>query len=203
MKKIFDYLSHLLIYARAMAKWLVLSVIVGLLCGLLGLAMFLAAGASWVALKAPKPSDLQARAAGARFYSQIAVIVLFAAVSAYGHFLIAPTMAPELGIVRWICAILCVVAVVASLVFGRNGRDLHAFIAQSVAALALTFLLAASMFPNLVVAAAGSAGPSITVATAASSDLALAWMTGIACIGVPLVLVYHFLVYRAFRGRVE
>ena len=38
MKKIFDYLSHLLIYARAMAKWLVLSVIVGLLCGLLGSA---------------------------------------------------------------------------------------------------------------------------------------------------------------------
>ena len=34
-----------------------------LLCGLLGLSMFLAQGASWLALKAPKPSDLQARAA--------------------------------------------------------------------------------------------------------------------------------------------
>ena len=34
-----------------------------LLTGLLGLAMFLAAGATWIALKAPKPSELQARAA--------------------------------------------------------------------------------------------------------------------------------------------
>ena len=59
------------------------------------------------------------------------------------------------------------------------------------------------MFPNLVVASAGSVGPAVTVATAAAGDLTLAWMTGIACIGVPLVLFYHVLVYRAFRGRLE
>ena len=34
--KIRDYLSHLLIYARALAKWLLVSSIVGLVCGLLG-----------------------------------------------------------------------------------------------------------------------------------------------------------------------
>ena len=28
-------------------------------------------------------------------------------------------------------------------------------------------------------------------------------MTIIACIGVPLVLVYHFLVYRSFKGRLK
>ena len=28
-------------------------------------------------------------------------------------------------------------------------------------------------------------------------------MTVIACIGVPLVLVYHVVVYRTFRGRVK
>ncbi len=41
MKKIFDYLKHLLLYARAMAKWGVVSVVVGLLCGLLGSAFHL------------------------------------------------------------------------------------------------------------------------------------------------------------------
>jgi cytochrome d ubiquinol oxidase subunit II len=59
------------------------------------------------------------------------------------------------------------------------------------------------MFPNLVVASADSIGASITVATAASSDLALGWMTGIACVGVPLVLVYHVFTYRTFRGRLR
>lgn len=38
MKKIIAYAAHLTLYARAMAKWLVVSVVVGLLCGLLGSA---------------------------------------------------------------------------------------------------------------------------------------------------------------------
>ena len=38
--------------------------------------------------------------------------------------------------------------------------------------------------------------------SAASSDTSLAWMTGIACIGVPLVLVYHVIAYRVFSGRI-
>ena len=36
--KIRDYLSHLLIYVRALSKWLMVSAIVGLVCGLLGSA---------------------------------------------------------------------------------------------------------------------------------------------------------------------
>ena len=63
-------------------------------------------------------------------------------------------------------------------------------------------LLAASMFPNLVVASADSIGPSITLMSAASSELALGWMLGITCVGLPLVLVYHVIIYRTFRGRV-
>ena len=175
-----------------------------LLCGLLGLAMFLAAGAAWIALKAPMSSALHDRASRMRFSCQVVVAVLFIALSAYGHFLIQPDMVPELSAVRWACAILFVVALVASIALGRKGdRDLVAFIAQSVAAIALVFLLASSMFPNLVVASAGSVGQSITIATAASSDTALAWMTGIACIGVPIVLVYHIIVYRIFSGRLK
>ena len=38
MKKIEELINHLLLYARAMAKWMLVSVIVGLLCGLLGSA---------------------------------------------------------------------------------------------------------------------------------------------------------------------
>ena len=175
-----------------------------LLCGLLGLAMFMAAGAAWIALKAPEDSALRVRASSMRRILQIVALVLFVAVSVYGHFGIAPEMDPSLTVVRFACAILFVVAMVLALVWNGNpDRDLHVFVLQSLAAVFLVFLLATSMFPNLVVASAGSVGPSITVATAASSDLALAWMTGIACIGVPIVLFYHVLVYRTFRGRLK
>lgn len=173
-----------------------------LLCGLLGLAMFMAAGASWIALKAPKVSELRTRAVNMRFIFQVAASVLFLVVSAYGHFIIHPEMMPALAVPRWACAILFVVCMVGSIALSANDdRDLQVFVVQSAAACALVFLLATSMFPNLVVASAESIGASITVATAASSDLALAWMTGIACIGVPIVLAYHVIVYRIFRGR--
>ena len=175
-----------------------------LLCGLLGLSMFMAAGAAWTALKAPAASELRVRASSMRRILQIVALVLFVCVSVYGHFGIAPDMEPGLAFVRYALAILFVVALVIALVWNGNpDRDLIVFVLQSIAAVVLVFLLATSMFPNLVVASADSVGPAITVATAASSDLALSWMTGIACIGVPIVLFYHVLVYRMFRGRLK
>ena len=175
-----------------------------LLCGLLGLAMFCSAGAAWIACKAPADSQLRHRARNLRFIAQVASVVLYVLLSLYGHFVIAPDMMPELAVARWACVFLFVASMALALFWSGDAElDLRVFLAQSTAAVALTFLVATSMFPNLVVASADSIGPAITVATAASSDLALAWMTGIACIGVPLVLVYHVFVYRTFRGRLS
>ncbi|NGM16492.1 cytochrome d ubiquinol oxidase subunit II [Eggerthellaceae bacterium zg-893] len=175
-----------------------------LLCGLLGLAMFLAQGATWLALKAPKPSDLQARVAGLRLPLQVAALLLFVAASVAGHFFVQPAMDPALGIVRWIVAALTVGTLVASLVFAvKNSSDAGAFLLQSASAFFLVMLLAASMFPNLVVASADSVGPSLTAMNAASGDYTLMWMTIITCVGLPLVLAYHVIVYRTYRGRVD
>ena len=174
-----------------------------LLTGLLGLAMFLAAGAAWIALKAPKPSDLQARAARLRLPLQVVAVVLFVAVSLYGHFGIQPAMDPALGALRWVFALVFVAGIAASVLLARRDGDKGAFVAQSASAVALVGLLATSLFPNLVVASAGSVGANITLASAASSELSLMWMTIITCIGLPLVLVYHVIVYRTFRGRVS
>lgn len=172
-----------------------------LLCGLLGLSVFITQGAAWLALKAEKPSALQARAAKLRRPLACITLVLFAIVSVYALTGIAPTFDPALGALRGVA---CVGAVVAlgALFFGsrKEGNDLMPFLASSASALLLVVLFAASMFPTLVVATAGT---SITIANAASSDLALAWMTGITCIGLPLVLVYHVVIYRTFRGRIS
>ena len=184
-----------------------------LLTGLLGLTMFLAQGATWVSLKAPKPSDVQARAARLRMPLQIAVLVMFGVVSVYAHFAFgAENMAPELGIVRYVCAGAVIGLVVASMIMGKKDNDMVPFILQSASAAALVALWASSMFPNLVIAGAGdplslfataASGANITIANAASTDLALAWMLGITAVGLPLVLIYHFIIYRTFRGRVQ
>ena len=172
-----------------------------LLCGLLGLSVFITQGDAWLALKAEKPSALQARAAKLRRPLACITLVLFAIVSVYALTGIAPTFDPALGALRGVACV-GVVAALGALFFGsrKEGNDLMPFLASSASALLLVVLFAASMFPTLVVATTGT---SITIANAASSDLALAWMTGITCIGLPLVLVYHVVIYRTFRGRIS
>ena len=182
-----------------------------LLTGLLGLSMFILQGAGWLSLKSPKDAAIHGRARAVRKASAIAAIVLFAVVSAYAHFLIHPAMAPELAVLRYAAAVLVLAALIAALVLGGKECDVKPFVLSSAACALLVVLWAASMFPNLVPAGAGdplaffptaAAGENITIATAAGSDTALGWMLGIACVGVPLVLVYHVVVYRIFRGRI-
>ncbi|MCL2826873.1 MAG: cytochrome d ubiquinol oxidase subunit II, partial [Eggerthellaceae bacterium] len=120
-----------------------------LLCGVLGLAMFIAQGATWIALKAPKGSDIQARAAKVRLPLQIVTLVVFVVVAAYALMGIKPDMMAELAILRYAFAALFLVAILLSIFFAaKKGSDLGAFISQSASAFVLVALFAASMFPN-------------------------------------------------------
>ncbi len=173
-----------------------------LLTGLLGLALFVAAGASWIALKAPEGSELQQRAARLRMPLQVVALVLFVVVTVLALTGTGPAMAPELGAARVLFAVLFVAAIVVAIAWGKKS-DLVTFLAQSVSAFSITALLACSMFPNLVVASEGSVGEAITLMSAGASELSLTCMTVILCIGLPLVLIYHVVIYRTFRGRVS
>ena len=174
-----------------------------LVTGLLGLAMCLSAGAAWAALKTQRESAVHVRAEKLRTPLQIATLVLFAVASVLAFTTVSPAFAPGMFAAGVVFAVAFTACVVASLVASRKGADLPAFILQSAAAVCLVGLAAVSLFPNLVVAAPGSMGATITLTSAASSDTALAWMTGIACVGVPLVLAYHVIAYRVFRGRLS
>ena len=61
-------------------------------------------------------------------------------------------------------------------------------------------MAAAGIFPSLIPAT--DPALSITVANAASSEYALVAMSIIVCIGLPLVLLYHVVIYRTFRGKI-
>ena len=174
-----------------------------LVCGVLGLVMCLAAGAAWVALKAPAGSAVQQRATRLRTPLQVAALVVFAVATVLVFAVVKPQFAGGMLVAGVVFVLVFAACVAASLVQGRKGADLSAFVLQSAAAVCLVALSAVTLFPNLVVAAPGSVGASITLMSAASSDTSLAWMTGIACVGVPLVLVYHVVSYRIFRGRLS
>ncbi len=169
-----------------------------LLCGVLGLGMFISAGAAWLALKAPEDSTLRQRARAARPVVQTITLVIFVITFVYGVFGIDSYIPATLAVPRFACLIIFLAAMAVGIFFNRC--DLWPFILQSIAAVALVFLIPCSMFPDLVV---NTAGNPIDILSAASGDLTLAWMTGIACVGVPLVLVYHIISYRIFRGRIE
>lgn len=178
-----------------------------LLTGLLGLSMFIAAGACWLSLKAPLGSDLQKRAAKLRMPFQVIALVLFALTTIWLFAFMGGTaeMAPELAVVRYLLVALFVVAIVSSIVMGRSQgshADMWVFLTQSASAIFIVFLLACSMFPVLVMASPDSIGESITLMSGGASDLSLFYMTVILCIGLPLVLLYHVMIYRTFRGRV-
>ena len=146
-------------------------------------------------------SAVHGRAEKQRRVWHVVVLVLFVVATVLAFAVVKPQFAPGMLVAGAIFAIAFVVCIAASIAQAKKGNDLAAFVLQSIAAVCLVALAAASLFPNLVVAAPGSVGESITLMNAASSDASLAWMTGIACIGVPLVLVYHVIAYRVFSGR--
>ena len=178
-----------------------------LLCGLVGLAMIICAGACWLALKAPIGSDIEQRASAARMPLQIIALVLFIVTTLWMFFMMGGTeeMEPSLAALRWIFAALVVAGLLVSMFVGRGGSKsaLVAFLAQSVSAGSLVFIVAFSMFPVLVMASPDSVGGPVTIASAGSSELSLFCMTVILCIGLPLVLLYHVIIYRTFRGRIQ
>lgn len=171
-----------------------------LVCGLLGLSTIITQGACWLAAKIEEGTELQARAVKTRKIMFIVTIVLACLAAALYFGGIHTAFQGVAGGVTVIGAILLVAGFVCGLVFGAKGKDWLAFLSNCVVCAAFVILYAAALFPNFVVST--GVGPNIDIANAAGSDLTLTVMTIIACIGVPLVLIYHVIVYRTFRGKV-
>jgi cytochrome d ubiquinol oxidase subunit II len=182
---------------------------VPLCLGVLGLGMFLLQGASWIALKSE--GDLHERASALRstlawvFVALVIVATVITEIFApVAFFNVLGAKLPVLGIVF-------VALLLVSLVWGRlasnGGKDLHAWYAVSLSAVALTGMWAAAIFPALVPSlkdAKGAAyGPELTIFNSSSSQLTLTVMLIIAVIGVPIVLYYMYLIYKTFAGKVS
>jgi len=175
-----------------------------LLCGVLGLVHMLAQGSAWLAVKMPAGNSVQTKAVRLRSAFAFVELVVFALVSLVFFTAVAPNSAVGLGMTGLgfaFVAVYVVSTLAVVLLAGKQGRskDLPALICCGLGCAGLVGTMAATLFPYLI--PANVVELSITVASAASSDTALAAMTVIACIGVPLVLIYHVIIYRTYRGR--
>ncbi|MBR2834296.1 MAG: cytochrome d ubiquinol oxidase subunit II [Coriobacteriales bacterium] len=175
-----------------------------LICGVLGLVQMLFQGACWVSLKAPLGSDLRASASKLRYPLGIAALLVFVIATVLWFTTVLPGSSAEIGLtsLAFIFAFMYVIVMVLAIGMGSGSSscDLLAFILTEAGCVCLIGLMAATLFPNLIVAT--DPALSITIASAAGSDVTLGAMTVIAVIGVPLVLFYHVLVYRKFAGRI-
>lgn len=176
-----------------------------LLCGVLGLVTMLTQGASWLSLKAELGSELRATAAALRGKLSLVSVIVFLVVTVMFFAGVQPSASYEVGSMELGCvgaAIYLVAMCVMQFACKpeNDKKDLVAHLLVSLSAAALVIVLGATLFPNLIPAVDPTL--SINIANAASSDTALTAMTIIACIGVPIMLVYHVIVYRTFRGRI-
>jgi cytochrome d ubiquinol oxidase subunit II len=189
-----------------------------LLCAVMGLVVFIAQGATWIALKSPIGSALRDRAIRLRSLFNIVELVAFALVSVFFLFLVMPTFGPErIGMpVAYGFALLFLVGWILTRILLGTKNDLLIFLAGNLIPVALVGITAASIFPYLIPAADNPQGLftwfftpgqdlaqlGLTIFNSSGSELSLLCMTIITCIGLPLVLAYHVIIYRTFRGRV-
>ncbi|MDO5117101.1 MAG: cytochrome d ubiquinol oxidase subunit II [Eggerthellaceae bacterium] len=176
-----------------------------LVCGVLGLVHMLTQGAAWISLKAPLVSGLRAKASRLRRLFAAVDLVVFVVAAIIFFVAVLPNSGGTLSVnvLAVIFAALFIIGDVGVIACGMDDpkRDVLGIVSAGIGCVGLVGMTFASMFPNIIPAL--NPAYSITIANAASSDTALFAMTIIACIGVPLVLIYHIIVYRAFRGRID
>ncbi len=168
-----------------------------LFCGLVGLTMFAYHGALYLSMKLE--GEMAATAgkwAGKAWYA-----FLFALMPTllYG---VKFLMNGDYKALSMTFVVLTLVVNVVSRAFNKKGNPLGAFLASSVTIACLMLAVAFALFPNMV-PCVNEPEWSLTVFNSSSSTRTLAWMLGIALVGMPLVLGYTWFIHRVFKDKVQ
>ena len=170
-----------------------------LLIGLLGVAMFVLHGATYLGLKTDGAlQDRMRRWASAAW---VAFIALYA-VSTVASYAVAPYLFENWfsNPLTWVFFAVLLASCVAGPAAVRASRFGRGFVASAAATLSIIALAAEGMYPRLVPARPDLAN-SLTIYNASSTPRTLTVMLVIALVGMPLVILYTVLIYRAFRGK--
>ncbi len=164
---------------------------VGLLGGLVFVALFLTHGAIFVALKTDGRIRHEARSIAQR-------VGVVAALLAVVLLLVLGASDGKLG--SWVTTVVAAGSLLAAIWANRVGREGWAFIGTAVTiamAVATYFLM---LFPNVMPSSLDPAW-NLTIANASSTDYTLKVMTIVAVVFTPIVLLYQGWTYWVFRQR--
>jgi len=171
-----------------------------LLVGLTTLVFFVMHGAAWMMMKTE--GELQARMRNWVTRGWALFVALYA-----GATMMTVYAAPHLfeGVVNmplfWVALAALVLSVAYIPLAAARTRPGHAFLASATALAAMLGLVGLGLFPTLV-PASNDPTLSLTIYNSSSSTKTLTVMLIIALIGMPFVIGYTALIYRAFRGKV-
>lgn len=167
-----------------------------LVLGLLGLNAILLQGTTYAAMKTS--GDIQVRARKLTNKLWISFIVIFALSLILGYIFIPENLGKVLA---WIAAAVVVAAWFMIKKYLNKGKDFLSFFMSSLSFAGLWGIVGAVHFPYLV-RASNDISLSLTVRNASSTELTLKVMLIIALIGMPLVLLYNFYIFRTFKGKI-
>ncbi|MBF0298653.1 MAG: cytochrome d ubiquinol oxidase subunit II [Oligoflexia bacterium] len=173
-----------------------------ILLGLLTASLFTMHGTLFLHLKVPY-GGLHQRTSEWMWHAWGMFLVLFLLATIY-TFAFVPRAIPNFERAPWasliiFMTVLSVANIPRSIYMKLPGQ---AFLSSSILIISLVCLFGMALWPNLITAS-NQSGLSLTIYNASSSLGTLNRMLIIACIGMPLVLIYLFIIYWTFRKRVE
>ena len=168
-----------------------------LVVGLLGLNAILLQGSTYTAIK--MSGDVKERAKNITKFLWLTFIALFI-LSAILAFIYIPGAVSN--ILAWLATIVVITGWFMIRQALKKGKDFMAFLMSSLSFVGLWGIVGSIHFPNLVKASNDSI-LSITIYNASSSELTLKVMLIIAAIGMPLVFLYTYYVFKVFKGKIE
>ncbi len=170
----------------------------GLLTAVLFIVLFLQHGALWLEYRNGGKLAERARAfASTVWFVVLGVAVVFLAATAFATKLYDNYLSRPLWLV---VPLLAVVSLLAVKFLHTKSRSLGAFVASCATVLLVVATAIVGLFPNLIPSSLDPAA-SLTAFNSSSGPYTLKVMTIVAAIFVPIVIVYQFLVYRFFRGK--
>jgi cytochrome d ubiquinol oxidase subunit II len=166
---------------------------------MLFLLLFLVHGAIWLAIKSEGDLNKRARSAAAGIW----IVLVIVAVA----FLVASYFATNLYVnyfenpALFIVIAITVVALLGIRVFIYKGALWKAWFSSAVTIISATFFGVIGLFPNMFPSSMDREF-NLTAHNASSSPLTLKIMLIVACIFVPIVLIYQIWAYNLFKGKV-
>lgn len=171
----------------------------GIAGGVLFVVMFMLHGALWLAVKTEGVLQGRASRFASRLWAALLVtavlflVLSFLATRLFDNYLKMPLL--------WIIPAAAVAALILTRAFMLRGAYGKAWMSSAATILFITFFGVAGLYPDLLPSSLDP-GYSVTAFNAASSQLTLKIMLGVALVMVPIVIAYQTWVYVFLRGKV-